>query len=169
MRYKIIIGLGNPLKEYFGTYHNVGFMALDSLTTGKKFKKHGSFEYVKSGGTVFVKPLTFMNESGIAVAEALRFFKSKPKDMLLIHDESDIRLGEHKLSCDSGSAGHNGVKSIISSLGTQEFCRLRIGIRPSESVKKAGDMVLKKISKAELGVVQEGIKKALEKTLEIKN
>lgn len=165
MRYKMTAGLGNPGKEYSNTYHNIGLMALDLIAPDSKYKKHGLFEYAKFEGSILLKPLTFMNESGPAVAEAMRFFKLKPDNLLLIHDDSDIRLGRYKLSCDSRSAGHNGVKSVISSLGTQKFCRLRIGIRPPESAEKAHDIVLEKVSKMELDKLKEIVKRAALETL----
>ncbi len=158
MRYKLIVGLGNPGKEYVNTYHNAGFIALNFLTGDGRYKKHGLFEYVKSGVVVFVKPLTYMNESGAAVSQALRFFKKEAGDLLIIHDDTDIPLGERRLSCNRGSAGHNGVKSIIESLGTKEFCRLRIGIRLPEHNGKAGEVVLRKIRRSERVVIEKAIK-----------
>jgi len=89
-----------------------------------------------------------MNESGKAVKEAVKYFRAKPEEILIIHDDSDIELGKYKISFGRGSAGHQGVESIIKSLGTKNFWRLRIGIRRTKR-KKAGEFVLKKITPAD--------------------
>ncbi len=169
LSFKLIIALGNPGEEYRNTYHNVGFLALDwflresSAEEDITFKaaKH-LFEYHKTGDVTWVKPLTFMNESGLATAEALQYFGVAPEEALVIHDDSDLHIGEYKLSFDASSAGHKGVESIIKHLGTQKFSRLRIGIRPAVSGTlsrrervpdtvhrlKAEEFVLRKMSKA---------------------
>lgn len=158
---KLIVGLGNPGKDYQNTYHNIGCMFLDYLFDSAKFKVYKNFEYLKIGNVVVVKPLTFMNESGAAVASAVRYFKAKTNELLIIHDDSDIELGKYKISAGRGSAGHKGVKSIIKAVGTKDFARLRIGVRreanpPSLNLPagkaglrraRASDFVLKKISK----------------------
>ncbi len=168
---RLIIGLGNPGPEYEGTYHNVGAMALDAWIAecdpGAVFRKHDDyFEYATSGSIIFVRPLVFMNESGLAAREAVRVFDAKPESLLVLHDESDMPLGDYKLSRGGGSAGHKGLQSIIDHLHTDEFWRARIGIRnPKERTrKKAGDFVLKPVSAAHrkilVGVFSELITKA---------
>jgi len=163
---KLIIGLGNPSKEYEKTYHNVGFLFIDSLAKNG-FKKEKSFSFAKEGKVVLVKPLVFMNESGRAVSEAVKYFSSSknkvsPEEILIVHDDSDIFLGDHKFSLGRGSAGHRGVESIIKSLKTKDFSRLRIGIRPMDEKEtkreKAGDFVLKKISPRNLKMLSEEFK-----------
>ena len=160
--YKILVGLGNPGKEYENTYHNAGFLAIDFFTAEKKHlpgKKMLSkkFEYSKNKNLIFAKPLTYMNDSGIAVKNALKFFKADADELLVIHDDSDIKIGEYKISFERGSAGHKGIESIIQHLHTNKFWRLRIGIRPPAYAderrlkrgltrKKASEFVLKKIS-----------------------
>jgi len=174
---KLVIGLGNPGKDYEKTYHNVGFLFVDSETkkSGSKWGKAKTFEYCKINGKTFTKTSVFMNESGKAVAEATKYFRLKPKQILVVHDDADIKLGKYKLQFDRSSAGHKGVESIIHTLKTQKFWRLRIGIgntkmgllaklrgrtlrqgfggelsRTAQSKIKAGDLVLKKISAEDL-------------------
>lgn len=153
--YKIIVGLGNPGSEYEQTYHNVGFLAVDyfikkigSLTTQKINSK--KIEYTENQHVIFVKPQTYMNESGLAIKNALKYFKVTPEELLIIHDDSDIAIGEYKLSFERGAGGHRGIESAIKYLKTKKFWRLRIGIRPPQPAgsvrKKAEEFVLKKIS-----------------------
>jgi|SRR3989344_7828127 len=153
--YKIIVGLGNPGKEYKNTYHNAGLLFLDRLVAKNEFKAYKNFEYVKIGETVVVKPLIFMNESGETVKSALKHFKKEEGDMLVIHDDSDIEFSEYKLSFGCGSAGHKGIESIIKALGTKEFARLRIGVRKETKSRreKAGEFVLKKMGENDLKVI----------------
>lgn len=152
---KLIAGLGNPGEEFKNSYHNVGFLALDLLAKNfsvKKFKKsrQSPFAYFKKNSLILLKPLTFMNESGKAIAAAAKFFKIKPEEILIIHDDSDIYLGDFKLSFNRGSAGHRGIESIIKYLKGKNFWRLRIGIRSAElQRKKAGEFVLSKMKKNE--------------------
>lgn len=171
MESKLVVGLGNPGTEYEETYHNVGKLFIDYLA-GKEthFKKTKHFEYtdlqltdLQTYRLILVKPLNFMNQSGAAVAAAKKYFKAKPKDILIIHDDSDIPLGSFKLSFSRGSAGHQGAASIIKSLRTNKFYRLRVGTR---SIKKrgakAGDFVLKKISPADLALLYKAFAKIKE-------
>ncbi len=162
MGMKIIIGLGNPGAEYEHTYHNVGLLALAhwiaELSPDADFRRHGDyFEYAKSGNLVFVRPLVFMNESGMAAREAIRAFDAKAEEMLVLHDESDMPLGDFKLSRGGGSAGHKGVQSLIDHVHTNDFLRGRIGIRnPKERTrKKAGDFVLKPITKTHQKILEQ--------------
>lgn len=145
---KIVAGLGNPGPEYTHTYHNVGMLAADFLVEeeGIPFKTHASklFLYAKTKLGTIVKPLTFMNDSGIALSKALHFLKHPPETLLVIHDDSDIMLGNVKYAFGRGAAGHRGVASIIEHLGTKEFLRMRIGIRKTSG--RAEKFVLKKIS-----------------------
>lgn len=142
--YKLIVALGNPDREYENTYHNAGRIALERLLAGKelKFRQAGArpFIYAKSGDTVYIEPTTYMNESGPAVRAALDYFKLPSKEMIVLHDDSDLPLGTAKVSFGQSSAGHKGVESIIQTLGTNEFHRLRIGIRSKPG--KAGAFVL---------------------------
>jgi len=149
-KYKLIVGLGNPGDEYANTYHNAGLLFLSCLAPGTRFKRVLDFAYLKNGDLILVKPLTFMNESGGPVLQALKYFKLTPDKLLVAHDDSDIGIGNYKISLGRGSAGHNGVESIIKSLGNKDFGRLRLGIRgPEKNGKRlrAQEFVLKQISK----------------------
>ncbi|HBR72016.1 MAG TPA: aminoacyl-tRNA hydrolase [Candidatus Moranbacteria bacterium] len=176
---KIIIGLGNPGKQYENTRHNAGFILLDKIREdfalpdfvfNKKFNSEMSEGEYQIQDTkckiMLVKPQTFMNLSGKSVRAILDFYKLSPADIIVIHDDLDIKLGTFKIATNSSSAGHNGVQNIIDTLGTQEFQRLRIGIgqettnEPSCRIG-AHDFVLGKFSNEEL-------KKILELSKEIK-
>ena len=140
---KLIIGLGNPGKEFENTYHNAGALFVNYL---KKFKSS------VIGHKLLVSD-SYMNLSGRFVKRVLKKYKTKPGELLLIHDDSDIPLSKYKFSFGRGSAGHKGVESAINALGTENFWRLRIGIRPKAGPPrrvKAGDLVLKKISPKDL-------------------
>lgn len=165
----LIIGLGNPDPALAETYHNVGALAVQWITehmsesTGDPaFRAHkDSFMYAKAGKYIFIRPLTYMNESGRAVKDALRAFNASAKDIIIIHDDSDIPVGEFKRAAGGGSAGHNGVKSIIEHLHTEDFARIRIGIRVANEArrKKAGDFVLSPIAAADKKVFEEVFQK----------
>lgn len=166
--FKLLIGLGNPGEKYRNTYHNIGCLMIDNIIGKQKSpawrdpaKRDKKFEFIKINSIVFAKSLTFMNTSGETVQQALRYFKLNPLEMLVIHDDADIELGKFKLAFGQSSAGHKGIESIISSLKTKDFWRLRIGIRrlPSSPFgrlrrAKAENMVLKKISKKDLEILQ---------------
>ncbi|HUC31333.1 MAG TPA: aminoacyl-tRNA hydrolase [Candidatus Paceibacterota bacterium] len=179
MDHTLIIGLGNPDPTLEETYHNVGALAVQWIAehaedgahetpggTGSggaaKFRAHkNSFTYAKIGTYIFIRPLVFMNESGRAVKDAMRTFDAKTKDIVVIHDDSDIPLGDFKRARGGGSAGHNGIQSIIDHLHTEDFARIRIGIRePNEAHrKKAGDFVLSPITHADKKVFDEVFQK----------
>jgi PTH1 family peptidyl-tRNA hydrolase len=142
---KIIVGLGNPGEQYKNTRHNIGWLLLDELlgeVSWQENKKFSALVY-EQGDCLFVKPLTFMNNSGQAVQKILDYYKLRPKTLGLlakkdqslndvltvIHDDLDLNFGEHRLASDSGSAGHRGVQSIINQLKTKKFNRLRLGIK----------------------------------------
>jgi len=168
---KLLLCLGNPGEKYKQTYHNAGFLFADRIIAkiendeGDKvaWKKIKSFTYVGLGSIILVKPTTFMNKSGIATKEALKYFNMEPSEMLVAQDDSDITLGEYKISLGRGSAGHNGIKSIIGSVGTDDFARLRIGVRTNE--QKAGDFVLSNIKTADRDALIETIDTAVESIL----
>lgn len=155
---KLIVGLGNPDKEYDKTRHNVGFMVIDSylgsVNWSNKFNALYCEKVINGEKIIFVKPLTYMNNSGNAVGEFVRYFNIDNKDILVIQDDLDLNVGDYKLKMHSSSGGHKGIKSIIASLGNQDFPRLKVGIG---SVKKDEviDYVLGKFSKSELEVLNE--------------
>lgn len=162
---KILIGLGNPGAKYENTYHNAGALAIekiaDSLSpvadkTTEKNSALFSFReaWMPNGDLfIFVRPKTFMNESGLAVKSALKYFSAKPSEVVIFHDDSDLPLGTAKISESSNFAGHRGLISIKNESGVSDFKRIRIGIRnPEEKVrKKAEEFVLKNIPKSKRG------------------
>ncbi|AKQ64897.1 Peptidyl-tRNA hydrolase [Myxococcus hansupus] len=136
---KLIVGLGNPGREYERHRHNIGFMVVEALLARARASLNQEKFAAKVGqGTLagervlFVEPQTFMNLSGRSVAEAARFYKVAVEDVLVIHDELDLPLGRLQLKAGGGSGGHNGLKSIVSSLGDESFIRLRFGIGKPE-------------------------------------
>lgn len=149
---KLILSIGNPGEKYEKTYHNAGHLFLDSLTD-KNFKAYKDFAYTKEDNLILVKSLTFMNQSGKAAKQALKYFGIKPYELLVVHDDSDLELGNYKIDFAKGTGGHNGIQSIKDHLKTKEFHRLRIGIRKHQG--KAGDFVLKPMSKADLQTLED--------------
>lgn len=146
---KVIVGLGNPGKKYEITKHNVGFWAVDQLSDkwGIPFQKEKwnseVAEGVVNGEKVYLlKPLTYMNLSGEAVGAAIRFLKIPIEDLLVIFDDMDIPLGQLRLRQKGGSGGHNGIKSLIQHLGTEQFNRIKIGIDRPPARMSVVDYVL---------------------------
>jgi peptidyl-tRNA hydrolase, PTH1 family len=174
---KIIVGLGNPGEKYEWTRHNAGFMAVDAWaqkhqagwTQNRKFNALTC----EIPGYTLVKPLTFMNNSGMSVRALMSFYKLLPKlaffrlaesdlsdTLTVIHDDIDIELGKYKIAAGSGSAGHRGVESIISHLKTKNFRRVRIGIRTELTEKIPTEkFVLQRFGREEYGVIKDLIEK----------
>jgi PTH1 family peptidyl-tRNA hydrolase len=132
---KLICGLGNPGREYERHRHNVGFMVVEALLSRARAElNHEKFQARVGQGSLggekilFLEPQTYMNLSGRSVAEAARFYKVAVEDILVIHDELDMPFGRLQLKAGGGSGGHNGLKSLVSSLGADGFIRLRFGI-----------------------------------------
>ncbi|WP_075743361.1 MULTISPECIES: aminoacyl-tRNA hydrolase [Actinoalloteichus] len=131
----LVVGLGNPGPSYAGNRHNIGFMVLDELATrvGGKFKSHKSSAELVEGRlagrrAALAKPKSYMNLSGGAVAGAVRFFKIPPASVIVVHDELDLPFGTVRMKLGGGDNGHNGLRSITSSLGTKDYLRVRCGI-----------------------------------------
>jgi PTH1 family peptidyl-tRNA hydrolase len=150
---KLIVGLGNPGKEYASTRHNAGFLALDELakrqdaTFSTDTKRKAEIAKINVGGNsvILAKPTTFMNLSGDAVQTLLSFYKVEPENLLVIHDEMDLEPGALAFKGKGGDAGNNGIASIQERLGTKEVSRLRVGIgRPTDPIAKE-DWVLGKM------------------------
>ncbi|MFT7184610.1 MAG: PTH1 family peptidyl-tRNA hydrolase [Oceanicoccus sp.] len=167
---KLICGLGNPGKKYQNTRHNMGFMVIDALAEGAGFKEkwNALVTEISLHGekTLLIKPLTFMNLSGQAVAKFANFYKLESIDITIVYDDIDLPLGTLR-SRDKGSAGtHNGMKSIIQELGTQEFPRLRLGIESrGESAPEQMDLasfVLAQFTKEESEIVEDSVSKAVD-------
>ena len=173
--FTLIIGIGNPSPKYEHTYHNIGVLMADFLLAQNDFP------------IPIMKSDVFMNESGAFAMKVLSRTRTKPEHLLVIHDESDLTIGSFKLSYGRGAAGHKGVENIMTALGTKNFWRLRIGIRPHEAISenadaranknlhpirsggKAGEFVLKKISKEHRILFQEVFRNALAKIRGISN
>jgi len=177
---KLIIGLGNYGIEYEKTRHNYGFMVIDAFQKENNFPefnmdKDSNSLVSKENNIILIKPQTYMNNSGTAVRKIANFYKISNKDIIVVHDDADVNLGEIKIAEDRGSAGHNGVESIINELKTKEFTRLRMGINSedpsySEPISRGEGLeaiVLKNFSTSEQVIVDETIKKALQKLKEL--
>jgi peptidyl-tRNA hydrolase, PTH1 family len=147
---KLIVGLGNPGQQYEKTRHNAGFLFLDSLVSGRscmwsnkpEFQALVSVFNVANEKILLLKPQSFMNRSGYAVGKVARYYKLAPDEILVVHDELDFDAGVIKLKKDGGHAGHNGLRDIISHLGTKDFYRLRLGVGRPVSGMNVADYVL---------------------------
>lgn len=174
---RIIVGLGNPGKQYEKTRHNIGFMVLDALykelgktcdlnkwELSKKFNAEICGCSTNNHKIILIKPMTFMNRSGETVQLIMHYYKTDIENLIVVHDDKDIKLGEIKIQVDRGDGGHNGIKSIVEHLGTKNFTRIRVGIA-SENEKKmndTADFVLGKFGLFEKKKVEETIKKSVE-------
>ena len=156
---KLLIGLGNPGEKYDKTRHNIGFMALDYLwnrVSGDKLKQKFESLYgeVNNNGEkfLFVFPQTFMNNSGQSVRKWVDFYNLDLEDIYVFYDDMDIPFGDFRLKLGGSAGGHNGIKSMIAHLGTQDFQRVRLGIdrQPGSTV----DYVLGRFSKHQLGILE---------------
>jgi len=157
---KLIVGLGNPGKEYEKTRHNAGFMALDFLVEHYGFEPFKSLDKGKSEMTkgeiagqkvILLKPLQYMNLSGIATQAVAGYFKIERPDIIAIYDDVDIEFGSVRIRKDGSAGGHNGVKSLIQELGGEDFIRIRLGIKPATPFKGAlEDYVLGKLDADQL-------------------
>lgn len=165
---KIIVGLGNPGKEYDKTRHNAGFDVIDILAeklnisvTQKKFNALIGDCIFNGEKVILVKPQTFMNLSGNSVVQIQVFYKARKEDIIIIHDDLDLPVGKIRIRSKGSSGGQNGMKDIIKHLNTQEIARIRVGIGHDDK-KNTIDYVLKKVSKQELPIYNESLDKAAE-------
>ena len=154
----LIAGLGNPGPEYAKTRHNAGFVAVDALAgPDAVWKKEKNYLAAKTGGKIFIKPQTFMNLSGAAVAAAMTKYKIGLDRVIVVHDDIDLKLGDLRDKVGGGNAGHNGLKSISATIGN-DYRRLRIGVgRPEDLRIDVADWVVGKFSKADLTAVNKTI------------
>jgi PTH1 family peptidyl-tRNA hydrolase len=148
---KVVVGLGNPGEKYAGTRHNVGFRVIDEIlktyVAGPQYnKKFESIIYSLDKNRILVKPQTFMNVSGKAVNRVVNFYKVKPGDLLIVHDDVDLAFGEIKHQFERGAAGHKGVESIVESLGSNKFNRVRVGVGRPQPHQETEKWVLQKFS-----------------------
>lgn len=165
----ILVGLGNPGREYRGNRHNVGFMTIDRLSEAFaiKISKVQAKALVGSGQwesrkIILVKPQTYMNLSGDAVGSLLRYYKVPLAQLMVAHDDLDLPVGVIRLRPGGGSAGQKGVASTINKVGTQNFPRLRIGIGRPPGQMAAADYVLQNFSKADQEIIDPTIDRAVE-------
>lgn len=170
----LIIGLGNPGKRYETTRHNIGFMALDALAAQLEIGlKQKSFNALWGKGTIagnnvlLAEPQTFMNLSGTAVRQLQSFFKTDISNLLVIHDDLDLPFGAVRLKAGGGTAGHKGLASIESSLGTSEFTRVRLGIGKPVDKSRIESYVLEPFQKEEQVVLPELLQWAGDASVEI--
>ena len=159
---KVIVGLGNPGRKYNGSRHNAGFRCVDliarkwDIVFGERRAKavlgQGPLENVP---VVLAKPRTYMNRSGEGVAYLLARFSASPQDLVIIYDDMDLSPGVIRIRPGGGAAGHNGIKSIIATLSSQEFPRVRVGIGKPPEGTEGMDYVLQPFSHAEIPVIEE--------------
>lgn len=171
---KLIIGLGNPGKEYERTRHNVGFGVIDSLAQTlecddfkekKKFKAYITESQVKNEKVILAKPLTYMNLSGETLVSMMNFYKVEPKDVWVVCDDLDFSFGVFKIRLKGGPGSHNGLKSISTLVGSDDYPRFRIGIESREQEnmpKEAKDFVLGRFSKDQEELIMKTISKVAE-------
>ena len=142
---RLIAGLGNPGRDYEDTRHNIGFMVVNALASQLQapwaHERRWDCEIAKFSGGWLLKPHTFMNESGRAVSGLGHFYKIKPQEVLAVYDDVDLPLGTLRFRSNGSPAGHNGVRSLISHLGTEEFPRLKVGIAPPNG-RPAGERMV---------------------------
>jgi PTH1 family peptidyl-tRNA hydrolase len=182
-KFKLIIGLGNPGVVFKNTYHNVGYLAVDyllkklSLGEDPKNVRGRFFTATKINHLILLKPAVFMNESGGAVREAVKIFKIPLKEILIIHDDSDILIGRYKWAFARDSAGHRGVESVIKSLKEKNFWRLRIGVRSPKKTEetsnkeklkrvRAEKIVLRQINSRDKKILYSVLGETIEKLIE---
>jgi len=166
---RVIIGLGNPGRDYARNRHNVGFRCVNHLA-----RKHGvslgqrncqaqhGMGRIEGTEVVLAKPRTFMNLSGRSVGLLMRRFRAAPADLLVIHDDLDLPLGRIRLYSDGGSGGHKGIESIVASVGSRDFLRVRVGIGRPQPETDAVDYVLGDFSLSEMPVVEETVVRVAE-------
>jgi len=158
---KLVVGLGNPGKEYKNTRHNIGFIVLDALLSDSKWssKFNGLYTEKNFNGEkiIFLKPQSFMNLSGGVVRKFVEYFDINYEDVLIIQDDLDLDIGKLRIKFDSSAGGHNGIKDIIKNLGTQKLLRLKIGI--SSSLGDTKDYVLSSFSKKETDELDKNMQK----------
>ena len=164
---KLIAGLGNPGKEYAETRHNSGFMAMDLLAekagvsiTTAKWNALTAVTRIEGQPVLLMKPLTYMNDSGSAVAQAVSYYKILPEDILIIHDDMDLPVGSVRIRKKGSAGGQKGMKSIISALSTDALARIRIGVGHSRrgDHEVVPDWVLSPVAKADREVFHTALK-----------
>lgn len=166
---KLIVGLGNPGKQYENTRHNIGFIVIDRLSqklnislTKKKFKGLYGKGNINGQEIILLKPMTYMNLSGEAVKPFMEYFRIANENLLVIYDELDLPVGKIRLRYKGSAGGHNGIKSIINHLGSEQFNRIRIGIDRPQSGYPITDYVLGTFTKEEKEIIDKMVEKTVE-------
>lgn len=166
---KIIVGLGNPTREYAGTRHNVGFSVIynisDAYNIPVETKKHKALigkGVIEGEKVVLAMPQTYMNLSGESVRELMDFYKCDLSDLIVIYDDISLDVGKLRIRSKGSAGGHNGIKNIIAHLGTQEFARIKIGVGEKPAKMDLADYVLGHFSKEEQPVIRESADRARE-------
>ena len=161
---KLIVGLGNPGDKYQGTRHNVGFDVIDALArqeglklTDQKFRSDYTIWRVGDEKVLLVKPYTFMNLSGEAVLPLMSYYNISPDELVVVYDDLDLEPGKLRLRQSGSAGGHNGVKSIIEMLGTQDFKRVKIGIGRPQYGRKVVDHVLERFDTDDRALIEQKI------------
>ena len=164
---KLVVGLGNPGKEYERTRHNAGFMVLDELANNYNFsfsknKFQGLYSEANINGekVIFLKPQKYMNLSGEVIQSFLKFYKISIKDLLIFHDDLDLPCGKIRIKQKGSSGGHNGLKDIEKNIGTQEYNRVKIGIANNKDIDTK-DYVLGNFSKEEIENINTSVKTSI--------
>lgn len=173
---KIIVGLGNPEEKYLKTFHNMGYIAVGDVAAklNAKFKKKECEAYVAEGNAggekiIIARPVTYMNNSGRAVKQLLAKYRASLSDLIIIYDDYDIQKGGMRIR-PSGSAGtHNGMRSVISEIGSSEFVRIRIGIRDDAVDVPIINYVLSEVKKEDYGLFVSVCQRAADAALAIAN
>lgn len=170
----VIAGLGNPGKEYENTRHNMGFKAIDVLSSIenieiRKNKFHALIGQGKIEGkkAVLVKPETYMNRSGIAVRESAMYFDVPSQNLIVIYDDIDLPAGTIRIRKAGGAGTHNGMKSVVEQLGTKDFIRIRIGVGAAEGDEDLVERVIGKVPKDEQAVLQKAAEEAARSAIDI--
>lgn len=159
----LIAGLGNPEEKYNNTPHNIGFAVIDLFKEKSNFPEYSLFKNVllsKKENIILIKPQTYMNNSGTGVEQVSSYFKIIPDNIWIIHDENKLNLGDFKINKDIPAFSHNGIKSIIEKLNSQNFVRFRIGINNGKEHNLA-DYVLKKFKKQDQEIIDQTISKII--------
>ena len=163
----VIVGLGNPGKEYADTRHNMGYKAIDVLSSDENIEiRRNKFHSLIGQGriagkkVILVKPETYMNRSGIAVRESAMYFNVAPENLIVIYDDIDLPSGSIRIRKSGGAGTHNGMKSVIQELGTKDFVRIRIGVGAAEAGQDLVDRVIGEVPAAERDLLQKAAAEA---------
>jgi peptidyl-tRNA hydrolase, PTH1 family len=167
----LVVGLGNPGRQYAGNRHNAGFMVVDELmrrsgapTPRRRMGAELAETALGTTKVIFCKPMDFMNTSGFPVSRAGTFWKIAPSELVVVHDDMDLEFGRLKLAEGGGTGGHNGLRSIVAELGTEAFCRVRFGIGRPPPAWQGADYVLADFSAEERQMLPDLLEEAADAT-----